>query len=95
MLEVVDVPGAVRRAAEEARDALLVHLAARRQQRVAGRDPLGQRNEIVLVAARAVQQQERRRPGILPGDEAVDETQFGLFRRVHDRRQVFRCVAFQ
>jgi len=76
---VVLVEHAFRQAAEEPRHAALQHLAARRQQRGAGRDRVAQRNEIVLVAAGAVQQEQRRRSRPIAGFEAVDE----LRRLVH------------
>jgi hypothetical protein len=94
--EIGNVPDAVGRAAEEPRQALLVHLAARRQQCVAGRNPLGERQQIVLVPAGAVKEQKRWRARILPGDEAMDVAQIGLVRRclVHED-QLFRWLAFQ
>ena len=58
-LEVVDVPLAFAASAEEARHAVLEHLAARRQDAGAGCDPRRERQQVVLVAAGAVQQQQR------------------------------------
>ena len=60
--QVGDVELPDREAAEEARHRPLEHLAARRQQRRAGRQLTAQRDEVVLVAAGAVQQQQRQRP---------------------------------
>ncbi len=45
--------------AEEARHAVLQHRAARRNQRPSRRQRAAQRNEIILVAAGAVQQEQR------------------------------------
>ncbi len=75
-LKIVEVPGAVGRAAEEARDAVLVApcRAARASARP-GAIRSRQRQEIVLVAAGAVQQQERRPAGVLARNEAMDEAE--------------------
>src|SRR6185503_21270182 len=79
--KIAEVPSPIRRATEKARDALLVDLAARRDERAAGRNPLRQGQKVVLVAARAVQQQERRPVHVPARNEAVDEAE--IVARVH------------
>ena len=75
MLEIVEVPGAVRRAAEEARDALLVTLPRGESSARPGAIRSRQRQQIVLVAAGAVQQQERRPARVRSRNEAMDEAE--------------------
>ena len=70
---VVLVEHALGEAAEEARHAVLEHAAARREQGRAGRDHLAEPEQVVLVAAGAVQQQERREPASRRGLETMDE----------------------
>ena len=63
---------AFREAAEETRRAALEHVTARAQQRGAGCDHPAEREEIGLVAAGAVQQEERGRARHGRGLEAMD-----------------------
>ena len=63
--QVVEIEHALREPAEESGHAVLEHPAARAEPRGPGQEPLAEREEIILRAARAVQQQQRRqaRPG--------------------------------
>ena len=65
---------------EETRHPALEHVAPRTQERRAGREHLAERDEIVLVAAGAVQHQERGRPGNRRLLETVGVAQLG---RIH------------
>src|SRR5262249_10166086 len=70
---VVLVEHAFRKPAEEARHAVLQHLAARGQERRAGRNHLAERKEVGFVTAGSVQDQEGTRRGLRPRLETVDE----------------------
>ena len=72
---VLLVEDALRQPAEEAGHAVLEHLAPRGQERGPGCHRAPEREEVVLVAARAVQEQEGRPAGLGPGLEAMDEGQ--------------------
>ena len=63
--------------AEEARHAAFQHLAARRKQSRFWRDHVAQADQVVFVAAGAVQQQERRRVAVRTGFVSVDERELG------------------
>src|SRR5262249_30803509 len=52
-------------------------LAARREQRRAGRDHAAERHEVVLVAAGAVQKKQRARVRALAGRKAMAERKLG------------------
>ncbi len=71
--EVGHVEHALGEAPEEARHPALDHVAARAQQAGAGQQHVAERDEIVFVAARAVEEQERRQPRHRRTLEAVDE----------------------
>src|SRR5262245_52701234 len=70
---VVLVEHAFREPAEEARHAVLKHLAARGQERRAERNHLAERKEVGFVTAGSVQDQEGTRRGLRPRLETVDE----------------------
>src|SRR5665213_2900620 len=73
--EIVEVELARPEPTEKARHAVFQYLAARRQERAAGRQSLAERDEIVLVAAGAVQQQQGRQARRAGADETVDEAE--------------------
>src|SRR5581483_5768712 len=76
-LQIVQVPGALRAAAEKSDQPALDAASARRQQRRAGCNPFGQGQEVGLVAAGAMQKQQRRPCGVGTGNEAMDEPEVG------------------
>src|SRR5206468_10780643 len=63
--------------AEESRHAVLQHLAARSKQRRAGSHHFAQRQQIVFIAAGAVQEKQRLRAGARTGLETVNERELG------------------
>jgi len=72
-LQVVKVEHALRDPPKKSRHAVLAHFATRGEQRAPGCDPRSERNEIVLVAAGSMQQQQRRPRRSRSGLEAVNE----------------------
>ena len=58
-VQILEIEHALGQPAEEARRAVLEHRAARAQQARVGREHLAELNQIVLVAAGAVEQQQR------------------------------------
>ena len=64
--------------AEEARHAVLQHLAARRQQRRSRRNGAAQRQQVAFVTAGAVQQEQRRCFAPSTRLEAMDEAEMRL-----------------
>src|SRR5580700_1864121 len=72
---VVFVETAFGKAPEKSRHAVFQHFAARRKQRSGRRDHAAERDEVVLVAAGAVQQQQRARIGLGTFFKAMNEGQ--------------------
>jgi hypothetical protein len=70
-LDVGEVEHPLGEALEKARRAALEHIAARAQQRGAGRELAADREQIVFVAAGAMEQQQRRGGQITGGLEDV------------------------
>ena len=90
--EVLLVEDAHGEAAEEAGHAVLEHGPARRQEVRLGRQAPAERQEVVLVAARAVEQEERGARS--PGNEAVDEAEVRRrFARAHSALPPARAEA--
>ena len=77
LAHIVLVEHALCEPSEEARHAAFQHLAARRQQGRARCDDASKINQVVFVAAGAVQQQKRRQALLGGRLEAVNERQFG------------------
>ena len=73
LAHVLFVEHALRQAAEEARHAVFEDAAAWREQGRTRRYHGAELQQIVLVAAGAVQEQERRRTGPGSGLKAIDE----------------------
>jgi len=74
---VVLVEQTLAEAAEEARHAVLEHVPPRRKQRRSRRDLAAERQEVGLVAARAMQKQNWRKARINAGLEAMDIGELG------------------
>src|SRR6185503_14051275 len=93
--QVVEIEHALGAPPEETRHAVFGHLAARGQQSGARQQALAERDQIVLVAAGAVQQQKHRQTGPRRRDETMAEAEVGHDGNAKGAREVPRALVAQ